>query len=63
MGSENIKDQIISFIKTLPDDITIEGIMYHLYMREKIFRRIKDADEDKKFSNEKAKEIIEKWFE
>ena len=63
MSSENIKDQIISFIKTLPDDITLEDIMYHLYVREKIFRGIKDADEGKKVSNEKAKEIIEKWFE
>ena len=60
MSSENIKDQIISFIKTLPDDITLEDIMYHLYVREKIFRGIKDADENKKVSNEKAKEIIEK---
>ena len=63
MSSENLKDQIISFIKTLPDDVTLEDIMYHLYVREKIFRGIKDADENKKVSNEKAKEIIEKWFE
>ena len=63
MSSENIKDQIISFIKTLPDDITLEDIMYHLYVRKKIFRGIKGADEGKKVSNEKAKEIIEKWFE
>ena len=63
MSSENLKDQIISFIKSLPDDITIEDIMYHLYVREKISRGIKDADEGKKVSNEKAKEIIEKWFE
>jgi hypothetical protein len=63
MSSENIKDQIISFIKTLPDDITLEDIMYHLYVREKIFRGTKDADDGKKVSNEKAKEIIEKWFE
>ena len=60
MSTENIKDQIISFIKTLPDDITLEDIMYHLYVREKIFRGIKDADEGKKVSNEKAKKIIEK---
>ena len=63
MSSENIKDQIISFIKSLPDDITLEDIMYHLYVREKIFRGIRDADEGKKVSNEKAKEIIEKWSE
>ena len=63
MSAENIKDQIISFIKSLPDNITLEDIMYHLYVREKIFRGIKDADEGKKVSNEKAKEIIEKWSE
>lgn len=61
MTTENIKDQIISFIKSLPDDITIEDIMYHLYVKEKIIRGIKEADEGKKVSNEKAKEIIEKW--
>jgi len=63
MTTENIKDQIISFIKTLPDDTTVEDIMYHLYVREKIFRGIKDADEGKKVPNKAAKEIIEKWFE
>ena len=62
MSPENIKDQIISFIKTLPDDVTLEDIIYHLYVREKIFRGIKEADEGKKVSNEKAKEIIEKWL-
>ncbi len=63
MATEKIKDQIISFIKTLPDDISVEDIMYHLYVREKIFRGIKDADEGKKVSNEKAKEVIEEWLE
>jgi len=36
--------------------------MYHLYVRERIFRGIKEADEGKEVSNEKAKEIIEKWL-
>jgi len=63
VSTEKIKDQIISFIKSLPDDVTLEDIMYHLYVREKIFRGLKDADEVKKVSNENAKEIIEKWFE
>ena len=60
MATEKIKDQIISFIKTLPDDVSVEDIMYHLYVREKIFHGLKDADEGKKVSNEKAKEVIEK---
>lgn len=60
MSTEKIKDQIISFIKSLPEDVTLEDIMYHLYVREKILRGLKEADEGKNVSNEKAKEIIEK---
>ena len=55
------KENVMRMIKELPDDITLEDIMYHLYAREKIIRGLKDADEGKKVSNEKAKEIIEKW--
>jgi len=62
MSTEKIKDQIISFIKSLPDDVTLEDIMYHLYVREKIFHGLKEADDVKKISNEKAKDIIEKWY-
>ncbi|MHA1106614.1 MAG: hypothetical protein ACTSPN_12995 [Promethearchaeota archaeon] len=57
------KENILQMIKELPDDVTLEDIMYHLYVREKIFRGLKDADENNKVSNEKAKEVIEKWFE
>ena len=63
MSTEKIKDQIISFIKKLPDDVTLEDIMHHLYVREKIFRGLKDADDGKKVSNEEAKKIIVKWFD
>ena len=56
------KENILKMIKELPDDSTLEDIMYHLYAREKIIRGLKDADEGRKVSNEKAKEVIEKWF-
>jgi transcriptional regulator NrdR family protein len=58
-----VKENVLQMIKELPDDITLEDIMYHLYAREKIIRGLKDADEGRKVSNEKAKEVIEKWFE
>jgi len=56
------KENILQMIKELPEDSTLEDIMYHLYAREKIIRGLKDADEGRKVSNEKAKEVIEKWF-
>ncbi|MEJ2252361.1 MAG: hypothetical protein P8Y97_22210 [Candidatus Lokiarchaeota archaeon] len=57
------KENVLQMIRNLPDDSSLEDIMYHLYAREKIIRGLKDADEGKKVSNEKAKDIIEKWFE
>jgi transcriptional regulator NrdR family protein len=57
------KENVLQMIKNLPDDSSLEDIMYHLYAREKIIRGLKDADERRKVSNEKAKDIIEKWFE
>jgi hypothetical protein len=46
------KENVMQMIKELPNDITLEDII-----------GLKDADEGKKVSNEKAKEVIEKWFE
>ncbi len=57
------KENVMQMLKDLPDDITLEEIMYHLYAREKILRGLKDADEGNKVSNEKAREIIGKWLE
>ncbi len=36
--------------------------MYYLYARKNIIHSLKDADEGKKVSNAKAKEVIERWF-
>ena len=59
--TENVKQSIISYLETLPNDITIEDIMYHLYVREKIMKGIADADTEKAYSNDEMKELIEKW--
>ena len=63
MESKSTRDAVISYLKTLPDDVTLEDIMYHLYVKEKILNGLKDAKAGKVISNEKAKEIIEKWQE
>nr|MDO8087923.1 hypothetical protein [Candidatus Sigynarchaeum springense] len=61
MANENIRDTVISYLKTLPDDVTLEDIMYHLYVKEKILNGLKDVSAGRVVSNEKAKEIIEGW--
>lgn len=62
MDSQTIKDQVISYIKSLPDDVRLEDIMYHLYVKEKIAQGLKDADEGRLISHEKVKALVEKWL-
>jgi hypothetical protein len=61
MSNDSIRDTVISYLKTLPDDVTLEDIMYYLYVKEKILNGLKDVGDGKIVSNEKAKEIIEGW--
>ncbi len=61
MESDTIKNQMIEYLKSLPDEISLEELMYHLYAREKILLGLRDADDGKVISNEKAGEIIHQW--
>jgi hypothetical protein len=63
----NLKEEIIDLIKKLPDDVTIDDIMYHLYVKKKILAGIKDIEQGKIIPHEQvmenAKKRLEKWLE
>ncbi len=64
--TSNLKEEIIDLIKKLPEDATIDDIMYHLYVKKKILAGIKDLDQDEIIPHEKvmenAKERLEQWL-
>jgi predicted transcriptional regulator len=62
MEQKSTRDVVISYLQTLPDDVSMEDIMYHLYVQEKIWNGLKDVEEGKIVSNEKAKEIMDSWL-
>ncbi|MHA1521233.1 MAG: hypothetical protein ACTSVZ_01270 [Promethearchaeota archaeon] len=59
--TKNVKENIISFLKTLPDDVTIEDIMYHLYVRKKIQRGLEDVKEGRTVTHEEMRDLINTW--
>ncbi len=59
---KTIKDEVISLIKQLPEDITLDDIMYHLYVKQKILRGKEQIKLDKTYSHEQVKEMAEKWL-
>ena len=48
------------YIKDLPDTSTLEEIQYHLYVRQKIQRGIKDVEEGRVYTQEEVEKRMEK---
>ncbi len=63
--AHTIKEETIDFIKTLPDDVSINEIMYHLYIKETVLQRITDIEDEKvkPISEQDAKDQIDQWLQ
>lgn len=57
------KEEVIEILKGLPDNSTLEEIQYHLYVRQKIERGIKDVEDGRTFTQEEMERRMEKWLE
>ena len=51
------KENIMQMIKDLPDDVTLDEIMYHLYVKQKILRGLEDIKQGKTYSHEEVKKM------
>ena len=64
--TSNLKEEIIELIKKLPEDTTIDDIMYHLYVKKKIIAGIEEIEQGKVVPHEKvmenAKKRLEQWL-
>jgi hypothetical protein len=57
-----IKDEIISLLKDLPDDVDYEDIIEAIIVREKILKGIEDSETRNYYTHAEAKEVLEKWL-
>lgn len=58
----NIKEGAISLIKNLPDDSTLEDIMEHLYVKQKILKGQKQLKTRQFYTHEEAREMMKEWL-
>ena len=57
------KQQVRTILDQLPDDCSVEDVQYHLYVIEKLRRRIELADDpDQCVSQTEAEARVEKWL-
>jgi len=57
---QSAKEEVMEILKRLPDNSTLEQIQYHLYVRQKIERGIKDLEEGRTFTQEEMERRMEK---
>ena len=57
----SVKEEVISLLHKLPDDITLDEIMYHLYVKQKIIKGLKDIEDGNTYTHEEVKEMAKKW--
>jgi len=62
VGMKSVKEEIIKILDNIPDDVSFEDIQYHIYVREKIERGLKDIEEGRVLSQEEMERRISKWL-
>ena len=61
-NSHTLKEEVISLIKEMPDNVDLDDIMYHLYVKRKILKGKEDIKQGKVYTHEQVKEMAEKWL-
>ena len=62
MSKSSVKEQVIKLVESLPDDCTWEDVQYHIYVREKIERGLKDVREERVLTQEEVEQRMAKWL-
>jgi predicted transcriptional regulator len=55
------KEQVIAMIEELPNDVDIDDIEYHLYVRRKIMRGLDDIRSGRVLTHEEVENRFKKW--
>ncbi|MFC5471609.1 hypothetical protein ACFPPD_23315 [Cohnella suwonensis] len=58
----SVKDEVIRLIQDLPDNVTVEDILYKLYVRARIEEGLTELDAGKGITHSEAMERINKWL-
>ena len=57
------KQAALGMIESMPDDVSLEDIMYGLYFRQRIDRGLEELDEGETVSHEEVKRSLAKWLQ
>lgn len=56
------KAQVQEILETLPEDVSLEDIQYHIYVRQKIQQGIDDVDAGRVIGHDEVRQRLAKWL-
>ncbi len=57
------KEEVRQLLDRLPEDASFEDIQYHIYVREKVARGLRDAQEGRTLSDREVRRRFARWLE
>jgi hypothetical protein len=57
------KEEIRRMIETLPDDVTWEDLQYSIYVRERVDRGRREADQDNLLDQDEVETRMKQWLD
>jgi hypothetical protein len=58
---QTVKQQLRSIIKKLPDNCTVEDVLYHVYLLQKVRRGVEDIEKGRFHTQEEVEAKVKQW--
>ena len=59
----NYKQVALRIIESMPDDASLDDIMYELYFRQRVDRGLSELEEGKTITHESVKQSLATWLQ
>jgi len=56
-----VKEEAIRLIEKMPDDCTLEDILYELYLKQKVDKGLRDIEQGQVLEHEEVKQRVFRW--
>ena len=62
VNMQAVKENVITMIKNMPQDVSVEDIMAELFFRYEVDQGLKQLDEGKGIPHEEVEKRMKKWL-
>lgn len=62
VNMQAVKEDVITMIKNMPQDVSVEDIMAELFFRYEVDQGLKQLDEGKGIPHEEVEKRMKKWL-